>query len=340
MHHDDQHRSQFKALCLALLAVALFALFEHGLTRVNVVTSIDFYMAYRITVTAAMFFCVALFLVKGEARRHLALSLNPLLLGRLIWKRAVITLAYQAVLAFALASSGAQALTYPLFLLHPLWQVLAHRALRGQWPDLKGRSAGLALIVLGVAVFAIEHGAMSDGSALIAAQLAALVAGAGFAWVNEYGAVITTMPRCQVLRGAPVCDRKVSSLELSTYTTYVALWLMLLALPLITAGLRVAALPSLCDSAIRTALGGPVMAIMTLGCVIITGGTWLFAEAFKRATKGPQVAALDALILPLGLAFDLASGKLSVLQPGFAVLALSALLIVGGVTWSALKERS
>lgn len=339
-------KNQFAALCCAMFAVMLFAVFEHGLTKVEESGTIDFYMTYRVVATAAMFFLLLGMVGRRSASGLAPYCWNPLDLRPIIWVRAVVTLLYQAALTIALVTGGTQASAYPLFLLHPLWQILAHRIIYKRWPDLSGRLVSLGLILAGVVVYALNpvgtrsiDRPVQSGFLVALSYFAALAAGAGFALTNELASAICDSKRSDVLRQTRGAGEKVSSLEVSAYTTYASLWLLPVMLPVIIFILQGYGLKSMWDEQLAMRLDSALFLELTVGCAIITAGTWLFTEAFKRATKGPQVAALDALILPIGIVLDVWSGKISVVSSAFVPMMASTILIVGGVFWSALQER-
>lgn len=341
-------KSQVAALGLAAMAVVLFAVFEHALTGISSIATIDFYLAYRIVMTAGLYFLVLAIVARVQGQNGPGLCFDPRSIGLVFWGRALVTLWYLSMLTIGLALTEAQSATYPLFLLHPLWQIVAHRLLSGNWPSMSGRRIPFALVVLGVVAFAVtqgDHVGPGDASPRNVslwglAQAAALIAGIGFAFSNEIGARICASGRSRCLRGAYAAGHdEISGLEVTAYTTYAGLWLLPVMLPILIVGLDWLGLKSMLSTPLSIGNGGNALMVLTIGCVVIALGTWIFAEAFRRAIKTPQIAALDALILPLGAGLDLWSGKLLTSSAAFPGVMVSVLLIVVGVAWSSLREK-
>lgn len=340
-------RNQFAALGFAAIAVFLFAVFEHGLTGISGLATIDFYLGFRFVVTSALYFLLLVAMASVGEKKGRGYYFDPRAIRPILWGRALVTIWYLTALTIALAATGAQSGTYPLFLLHPLWQFGAHRLVSGKWPSMSGRMAAFALIIIGVVIYganelrSAEITIHSPGLQVwVIAQLAALFAGAGFALSNELGARISTEGKSKCLKVPSSHDEnRMSSLEVTAYTTYAGLWLMPVMLPIVMLSLNLLGLNTILSAPRVEVSASNVFLVLTIGCVIVALGTWLFAEAFRRATSSPQVAALDVLLLPVGVAFDLWSGKLSAGSAGFHWIILSMTLIMIGAGWSALGEK-
>jgi hypothetical protein len=328
--------NQQAAYRFAVFAVVLFTVFEHGLTGINGLATIDFYLAFRAVVTSA-FFIVLFAVPRRESIPHPCL--NPFALTQIVWARAAVTVAYLSALAIALAIGGTQASVYPLFLLHPLWQVMVHRLIAREWDITFGQVIGLAVVASGAVLYALSCGALHGTKLTALAQLAAFIAGAGFALSNELGSAITATPRSSVLCNERYMNTgNMSSLEASAYNTVASVWLLIPMLPLIWSVLKIFNLQTMWNIA-PWAVDAHVIWLLIAGCAIITGGTWLFAQAMKLAASKPPVAAVDALILPFGIGLDWYSGKLLTSSSVFLWMMVSTALIVCGVAWAAACEE-
>ncbi|AXM98050.1 hypothetical protein ACU5P1_04920 [Pseudomonas plecoglossicida] len=337
-------KNQMLAVAFACTAVFLFAFFESKLGNLVKKISINEYIIYRLLFTCCLYFAI-LRLITTLKKQSITLVFSPRNVDRILFVRGIVTVFYWACLAAAFANTKSQALTYPFFFLHPLWQIIAIRYHRKIWPPIKKQIAPITLIVSGVILFALfnpENIQVSfDKQKLLQAlpsYLPALLAGIGFAYTNELSSDIAAKckERPYKFMGNLIVE-KMDGLRLTAYTTYAALLLLPVWLPVMLITMDSVEMNySLAMFKTPDALGGHIQTL-SIACLIVGFGTWAINEAFARAQQTTQIAALDGLIVPIAAGFDLWHGKLPIDHPNFIWMLGALALIMAGALWSALQ---
>ncbi|NBA98550.1 hypothetical protein [Pseudomonas sp. R5(2019)] len=337
-------KNQKIAITCAVIAVSLFAWFESMLGGIARSIGVEAYITFRLVFTGGLYF-LALWLFslrKGSIR----LVFSPLNIDMILYARGFFTIIYLVCLAVAFYAEKSQALTYPFFFLHPIWQILAARMINKRWPALKKQAAPIAVILIGVLVFAASNPKNYSGTedwwqqVLDAAPsyVPALLAGMGFAYTNEVSSQISV--RCNEhpfkFVGGVRVDR-IDGLRITAYTTYASILMLPVALPVMAVILSSFGMSSLTLSIFQSGKLISHFGILSLACLIVALGTWSITEAFTRAKHTTQIAALDGLIVPLAATIDYFHGKLPTDNPSFPFMVGALCLIVVGTVWSAFK---
>lgn len=342
---QTENKDQFIAIVLAVIAVTLFAVFESVLGGIVKKISIDGYILYRLTFTCALYFLVV-WVVSIRSKSCVPLYFAPRHIDGILFVRGFVTVFYWACLAVAFVSAESQALTYPFFFLHPIWQIGFSRLMTKEWPPVRRQVAPIMLILLGVLAFALSNPAsFKPGSSwqlqLLDALpfcLPAFFAGIGFAYTNELSSSISR--RCneypfKLVGEVPV--EKIDGLRITAYTTYASLLLLPVLAPLMAVFLDLIGMSSVVIS--PSALGrlGDHIWAVSLACLIVALGTWAITESFARAKQTAQIAALDGLIVPIAAGLDYWHGDLPIHDPNFVWMAGALVLIVAGAILSAFR---
>lgn len=340
-------KSQAKANLYAVIAVFLFAYFESELGSIAKNVGIEAYIVFRLIFTGAFYFLVLwLFSLRRKGER---LVFSPLNIDTILYARGFFTIIYLACLAAAFYGEKSQALTYPFFFLHPIWQVFAARVLNKKWPPIKRQIVPVAVILMGVLVFAASNPKYFSGTEVWWKQtldaapsyVPAILAGMGFAYTNELSNNISE--KCnehpyKFVNGVKV--ERIDGLRITAYTTYASILILPVALPVVTVILSTFGVNSLTLSIFQSEKLISHMGILSLACLIVALGTWSITEAFTRAKHTTQIAALDGLIVPLAAAMDYFHGRLPTNDPNFPFMVGALCLIVVGAVWSAFIAKA
>lgn len=340
-------KNQKLAVAFAVIAVSLFAFFESNLGDLVKTVSINEYIVYRLFFTCCLYFLI-LWLLAAIKKESLTLSFDPRQIDGILFVRGFFTIFYWVGLAVAFAHTKSQALTYPFFFLHPLWQIVASRYYRKVWPPIKRQIAPITMILSGLIIFAVcnpDNIQVSlDGKKFLNALYSyfpALMAGAGFAYTNELSSEISRKCKHHPYKfmGNSTTE-KMNSLRLTAYTIYAAILLLPVLLPAIIISLNHFEMNSSMEIfKSPQALGGHIKTL-SIACLIVGLGTWAINEAFARAQQTTQIAALDGLIVPLGAAFDLWNGNLPIHHPNFIWMLGALVLITAGAIRSAFQPET
>lgn len=338
-------KSQAYANLYAVIAVCLFAYFESELGSIAKNIGIEAYIVFRLIFTGSFYFLV-LWLISLRGKRE-GLVFSPKNIDMVLYVRGFFTIIYLACLAVAFYGEKSQALTYPFFFLHPVWQVFAARVLNNKWPPINKQIAPIAVILMGVLVFAVSNPKHYSGTVdwwqqvLDAAPsyVPALLAGMGFAYTNEMSSKISE--RCnehpfKFVGGVRV--ERIDGLRITAYTTYASILMLPVAIPVMAIILSSFGMSSLTLSFFQSGKLISHIGILSFACLIVALGTWSITEAFTRAKHTTQIAALDGLIVPLAATIDYFYGRLPTDDPNFPFMAGALCLIVVGAVWSAFRS--
>lgn len=342
---QTKNKDQMTAIVLAVIAVTLFAFFESVLGSIVKKISLDGYIAYRIAFTCALYFVIIL-VFSAKNKNHIPLYFAPKHIDNILFIRSLVTVFYWTCLAIAFVSAKSQALTYPFFFLHPVWQIVASRILANQWPPIKKQIAPIMLILIGVLAFALSNPASFRGGSSwqqellesVPYYLPALLAGIGFAYTNELSNYISR--NCnqypfKFMGGMKV--EKIDGLRITAYTTYASVLLLPILIPVMAILLDQLGIGSMMADFSNFATLSSHLRAVSAACLIVALGTWAITEAFARAKQTAQIAALDGLIVPIAAGFDYWHGILPIHHPNFIWMAAALALIVVGAIWSAFR---
>ncbi|CAD0261111.1 hypothetical protein F6476_01140 [Pseudomonas umsongensis] len=340
-------KNQSVAITCAVIAAFLFAYFESMLGDIATNIGIEAYIAFRLVFTSGVYFLILwLFSLR---RNSGGLVFSPKNIDMILYVRGFITVIYLTCLAVAFYGGKSQALTYPFFFLHPIWQFFAARMINKKWPSIKRQAAPIALILIGALVFAVSHpknhteaqGWWQQFFEALPSYAPALLAGIGFAYTNEMSTRISE--RCneypyKFVGGVTI--ERMDGLRITAYTTYASILILPIMLPIMTIILKYLGMSTTTLNLLQSEQLPSYVSDLSLACLIVAVGTWAITEAFARAKHTTQIAALDGLLIPLAAGLDYLHGRLPTDDPNFVYMAGALFLILVGAVWSAFRPEA
>jgi len=323
-------QNQIKAIFLALIATVCFGIYEYILGIALQDIPVWLCLSYRYVFTGYIYFVF----LSTTGENHI--SFSPRNIDGIIWLRAIFTISYMACLAISFAKAPSQAFVYPFFFLHPLWHEVIHRVLSKEASEnirlqivffIIGFSGALLFLYfnLGVSLYKFP----SELAKYWQVCAGAFCGGIGFAWTNEISSSIQKKYQSKRYKFSG-SDRseKISSLRINAYTTYAAILLLPVAIPMLKWSLVEAGLEKV--NALTFSGSSWSLVLLSIGFTFVAAGSWLMTEAFKCSTSTAKTAAVDYVILPVAFALAFSSSKAEAAPCISKGLLLSIFIIVLG----------
>lgn len=341
------------AVHFALASVVLFTFIDSGVKFLVSGYGLPIFFLAR-ALTDAVLCTLVLLAVSWDCRESVKIHFRSI--DRIVSRRALVLVAMEVSFTLALANAGDQVLAYPLFFLHPFWQLLFARKYGGRSPGWR-QIAQVLVIVIGVAVYIWStdplktyHEQKEPLRNFIGVFVFPFVAGICFAYVNEMGNLIAEKSKRIHFRFLDMrIDPPLFSIRLMTHTSIAAARVALPVFALLYLFQFVAEdYGSATDvfGIVRLRGADPARQYILLAAYVAVGvlATWLSTLAFVKTKTTGKIAAIDGASIVVGALIDLSARFFTSLpnqaafSPHPAALMAGLAIIVIGVALSALLK--